>query len=261
MADTSEAQSFWQTSRAGGAAIGEGASGGARQAFGKMGASTFSKSFARGGLTSRMFPVEGLDLERRGIFREGVRQWSPAYMRNLQRMEQFGGDIGKSASDVLRNAPAHAGKRMGAGRFIGGKVAGTALVAGLPALLTEGGTGERLTAAAAGIGSEIGWKAGALAGAAIGSAILPGVGTVAGAAIGAIGGGISGWVGTEHAMGVITGVAERGKATRSSNWIQDTSAFTTRRAKTMRQASLQMMNSGMMTARSGLGHEGTQLHR
>lgn len=237
------------------------------QSFSKFGAGVFAKSYAHGGITSKMFPVEGVNLERTPVFRRGVRTWSPAYMRNLERMQTHGGEIGESASKLLKNAPESAGQRM-LGKRLAGGVFGGALAVGLPTLLTEGGVGERAAAAAGGVGGVVGWEAGwaggAAAGGAIGSAV-PFIGTAAGALIGAVagafGGSYLGYEGFEKGIrNTIGAVAERGKRTRTSNWVQDTSAFSTRKAKTMRQASLQMMNSGMMTARSALGHEGTQLH-
>jgi len=259
---------FWQTARQGVSSYARGVRA-SNQAFNRVAATTFAKSYAHGGLTSRLVPVQGLRLESRGLFGGGVGTWSPAYMRNLQKMQAHGGDIGAAASNLLGKAPGKSVTRKSMFRAAPGAVMGTALIAGLPAVLAEGGAGERMAAAAGGVGSEVGARAGGLfglkAGAALGSSILPGIGSVVGGAIGGLvglfGGGAAGWGAGQSGFGVLNAVAERGKRARTSNWINDTSAFTTRRAKTMRQASLQMMNSGMMTARNSLGHEGVQLHR
>lgn len=227
------------------------------QGVGKWGASTFAKRYATGGYVSRVFPVEGLKMKR-GILGQAVRERSPAYMSNLRRMQAQGGKIGGAAGEVLKKTtPLSAGQRVMGG--LGRGIFGTALVAGVPAMLASGGTGERLKAAASGITSEIGWHVGGVIGHSVGGIFGP-VGSAIGGIVGRVAGGFIGWAGGE-VLDPVLKLAERSKRARTSNWVQDNSAFTTRKAMTMRQTSLQMMNTGMTTARSALGHEGVMFHR
>jgi len=242
---------WWQSARAGTAAV--------NKNFSKWGAGTFAKHYATGGLISRSFPVEGMRMERT-FFGLDVQHGSPAYMRNLRRMQAQGGRIGEAAEDVLsKTTPASMGKRI-MGRVSRG-VFGPGLAAAVPAMAIPGDTGDRIGHAVAGLGSEAGWHLGGIMGSAIGGTVGGPIGGFVGGVAGRFIGAAAGWAGAGEMFKPIKNLAERGKKARLSNWVQDTSAFTTRKAKTMRQASLQMMNTGMMTARSGLGHEGVMFHR
>ena len=153
------------------------------------------------------------------------------------------------------------GKRILGGLGKAARPIGAIAMIGIPAF-TEEGAADKLTGMAAGAASWAGMEIGAMAGAAIGTAILPGVGTIIGGLIGGIAGGIGGEETVWGAREIADKIADRGKRMRTQQgWYGDTAALDTQKAVTMRQASLQMMNQGNMSARSGLGHEGAMIHR
>lgn len=233
--------------------------------FGAWGRSLFANNYAEGGIASYMFPMEGYKA-RRGILGGKNLAGSGRYMENLRAMAGSGGSNARAADKLLKT---HAGGIKGAGgRVAGGALFGAAFLA-LPAITTEGGPGEKIRAtmggAAGWAGWEVGGKAGAIMGSSIGSAIGPigvGVGALAGYAAGAFAGSAAGQFLGEATYGALDSIASVGRRRRKqSNWVGDMSAFRTQKAATMRQMSLQLMNSGMMTARSALGSEGVMLHQ
>jgi len=120
---------------------------------------------------------------------------------------------------------------------------------------------EMAGAAGSAIGLKIGASAGAfyggLVGGAPGMAIGAGVGWLAGM-MGGYGIGASAFMNT---VGLSEGLVDRHRSKRAFNWVGSTEAFDTQKSHTMRQQSLQLMNRGMMTARSALGREAVMLHQ
>lgn len=220
----------------------------------------FARNFAEGGFASRVFSPGG------------VRPWGRAraggtrYRQNLMAMKAASPRHTKKIDKLLAAEPKRA-----AGSILGGvgRVGLAGAFLAMPAIMTEGTAGDRATAMVAGAvgwgGWEIGSKAGMAAGASIGS-VVPVLGTAIGAVAGYLAGGFAGSIGAEKLVYGVKGemdrIAAEGKRRRTfTGWYGDTAAFDTQKAATMRQMSLQMMNQGMMTARSGLGHEGVMMHR
>ena len=236
--------------------------------FNAWGRAQYMNNYAQGGIASHMFPHQ--DIKARHGLRGALGMKTPvgsrAYKANLQSIIKHGSKeevaaatklLGKKSSSIVSKL----------GRAALGGAMGAAFLA-LPALTTEGSIGDKGKAVAGGAanwaGSVAGMKAGIVGGAAIGS-FVPVIGTAVGALAGGIAGFWYGGQGAEHLMGMgidtFDRIAERGKRSRTSNWIGDMSAFQTQKAATMRQASLQMMNNGLMTARSALGNEGVMFHQ
>lgn len=139
----------------------------------------------------------------------------------------------------------------GAGR-LAGPAMGVAMI-GMP-WFGEGTIKEKARGSAAGAFS----FAGMYAGAAVGTAAFGPFGGI----IGGIIGGIAGPEALHEMWDKADFIAARGRRMRTQQgWYGDTAAFDTQKAVTMRQASLQMMNQGNMSARSGLGHEGVMIHK
>lgn len=237
-------------------------------AIGGWGRSVFANNFAEGGLASYMFPMKDYQVKR-GFLGMKAAPGSKAYNQNLQALIDRGSKAEAEAAKKLMAK--YAGKsslgwRMSRG--LKGGAIGAALIVGF-ALMAEGGAGEKVKAGMGGVGAAAGWAVGAKAGAAIGAAIgsyIPVVGTavgaLAGAVVGAFAGSALGQTIGEATWGFLDSIAERGKKVRrTSNWIGDLGTFRTQKAATMRQASLMMMNNGMMTARSALGSEGIMFHQ
>lgn len=248
--------------------------------FRTWGQQTFAGNYSRGGIASYMFSPGG----RRpgGLFGE-TKAGSSSHIRKLERMRESGRyDKGK-IDKALERATAAGNKAKTPWKDLGGmskagRVGGMMLKAGPMALITgvasaamtQGSAGDKLTAGLAmGIGTTVGWevgsKAGMAAGAAIGS-VVPVVGTAIGAVAGYIIGGLSGAYAGEQGIHGIKGMMDKRvelarKQKYASGWYGDMSAFNTQKAATMRQYSLQAMNQGMMSARSGLGHEGVMVHK
>jgi hypothetical protein len=228
-----------------------------------LGRQAFASNYAQGGISSWMFPQEGVDT--RSLFK--ARYGSARHVRNLEAMAQNAKTPEAAAryQKTLTKAKA-AGPTPRGGGLMGLTMMG-AFVA-LPAFTTEGGWQEKSRAVAEGMGAFAGWevgaKAGMMTGATVGSAI-PVIGSAVGAVAGYIAGGFLGSEAGAGAVGsgidVIGRIHARGRRARTSNWIEDTTAFNTRKAYTMRQASLQMMNTGMNSARNAMGHEGVMFHQ
>lgn len=235
----------------------------------RWGRQTFAKSYAVGGATSKIFSPGGRGLSRTRI---GSRKYN-ARLESIRAEAAASGRTGtvskidEALGQSRAGKPKGLGGRMGKGMRVGGGALNVAFVA-LPAFLEGDTVREKTQAVAGGIASSVGWtvgaKAGAAAGAAIGSAV-PVVGTaiglVAGAIVGGIAGSSVGYAASDASFGYFDSRVEKSKAARRFGWKGDTSAFNTQQAYTMRSASLQMMNKGMLSARSGLGHEGVMLHR
>lgn len=255
------------------------------QKFNIKGQQMFAGNYARGGMASYMFSPGG----RRpgGLFFGGTSAGSDRHIARLERMKGSGlyneDKIDKAiqgAKNVHHSAPKKAWGELGKIGKVGrvgskamgvmGNVPAMALISGVAmGAMTEGSAGDKATAGVAGAVSMVGWevgsKAGMVAGAAIGS-VVPVVGTAIGAVAGYIAGGLAGAWASEEGVHGIKGMMDKRvdlarKQKRASGWYGDTSAFDTQKAATMRQMSLQAMNSGMMSARSGLGHEGVMVHK
>jgi hypothetical protein len=252
--------------------------------FNLLGQQTFANNYAKGGMSSYMFSPGG----RRpgGLFFGSAKEGGFRHLRRLEKMKRSGlynpqkiqGIIDSySAKTIGRSANTEPGIFNKIGNSVGGKAfkaasstPGMMLISGVAsAVTTEGSAGDKFTAGTASAASIIGWEAGSkvglAAGAAIGS-VVPVVGTAIGAVAGYLIGGISGAFAAEEGVHGVKGYMDKNvdaarRQKYASGWYGDTSAFNTQKASTMRQMSLQMMNSGMMSARSGLGHEGLQLHQ
>ena len=151
----------------------------------------------------------------------------------------------------------------------GGKLAGRLFMGAmmLEPMLTEEGDYNKVKQTTTGLiglgGFELGMKAGKarFAKAAISGSRLLRVG----GGLGKLAMGFTGMAAlefaAEEAIGAWQGGVEKERDLRKLNWVGNTDAFNTQRAHTMRQTSLQAMNSGMMSARSMLGREGVMLHQ
>jgi hypothetical protein len=226
---------------------------------------TFANQFARGGgaLPSMFAPTAGEAFK--APFRKKHKVGSPTHIRNLEKMLARDPN-NKGIQKALQKASAGPGK-VGTLSRVAGFGLGAAFIA-LPAFTTEGGIVEKGRAVAIGAASFAGWEGGATLGMALGGAIgsvIPGIGTAIGAVAGYIGGGLLGSMGAESAAGAAFGFADRlvdrERNRRKLDWVGDKTAFQTQRASTMRQQSMEMMNRGMMSARSLLGREGVMLHQ
>jgi hypothetical protein len=238
-------------------------------AFNNWGRGFFANNFAEGGLASYMFPMEGYKVQR-GILGTKVAPGSRAYMQNLQAVIDRGGSNAEKAVQLMSKARGRGFGLLRGLRGAGGFGLGAALFVAVPAILegSQGGPGAAMRGAMGGAGNAVGGWAGMKAGAVIGAAIgsyIPVVGTaigaLAGAVVGAFAGSALGQTVGESTFGFLDAIAAKGRRRRTSNWIGDMSAFRTQKAATMRQASLQMMNNGLMTARSALGSEGVMFHQ
>jgi len=158
------------------------------------------------------------------------------------------------------------------GRVLGSRIFGPALGLAFAGHAAYAAADQGLGAAGKAFGAEVtgavagygGMYAGAAIGAAAGSVLGP-VGMAAGALVGFFGGMMGGYVlGAEAFTGTVElaeGLVDSHRQKRKFNWVGSTAAFDTRRAHTMRQQSLQLMNRGMMTARSTMGREAVMLHQ
>ena len=253
---------------------------GIQSSFNVWGQGQWMNNFASGGISSYMFPTDDIRI-RRGLFGSKVRPGSRAYDRNLQAIINArggGSEMGEKALGLQKQYGGFA-NRIGV-RGLGGRlakgargIAGGSILAGgfmaYTAYSTKGTAYDKTKATLGVAGSFAAWGPGMHAGMAIGGAIgalvpIPGagiVGALAGAAVGGLAASAAGQAITEATIGSLNSIAERGKRRRVSNWVGDTSTFHTQKAATMRQASLQMMNNGMMTARNALGNEGIMFHQ
>lgn len=254
----------------------------AGQEFNRWGQQQFANNFSKGGITSFMFAPKG----RRagGLFGGGTRQGSAEHHRRLLDMEQAGIDTTKAQKGLEKTAKKKWGElgKLGKVGRVGGSLMKTgpmaAIMGGVTAATTEGSAVDKAAAGVAmGLGSTVGWEvgskagawAGAATGAAIGTALLPGIGTAIGGLIGGVagyvGGGLLGAYGGEEIVNagknwMDKSVSYGQRQKYASGWKGDTSAYNTQKASTMRQMSMQAMNQGMMSSRSGLGHEGVMVH-
>jgi len=228
----------------------------------------FAKSYARGGMAATVFAPS-----RKEMLISPWRRRSPegsnkyiSRLRRLQSLHQQDPGIKKALSAVEKGAP----RSMMRGGFggLGGMALGGALVL-MPGMMEDGPIEERARAVTSGLGGFGGWAVGAKAGmgigAAIGSLIPTGIGTAIGAGIGYIAGGLVGAASGEAVTDALTRIPDRIVATERSrrglNWGQNTAAFQTKRAHTMRQQSLALMNKGAMSSRSLMGQEAVFVHR
>lgn len=266
----------------------------AQQRLNLWGQQTFASNYTKGGITSYMFSPGG---RRPGGIFGGAKEGGYRHIRRLEKMRDSGRYNTKAIQGVIDrvNAPKAGGtpakpwkelSKVGKVGRVGSKMmkaafsmpGGVIIGGAMGAYMTEGDATDKATGAVAfGIGSTIGWHvgskagvwAGAAAGAAIGS-VVPVVGTAVGGliggAIGYLGGGFGGaYLGEQATFGIKSTMDKKVDIARkqkyASGWYGDQSAFNTQKAATMRQYSLQAMNQGMMSARSGLGHEGVMVHQ
>ena len=244
------------------------------QEVSQAGRDLFPSSFARGGgLIPTMF-AETPKEAWKTAWRKKHKVGSFDHIQNLERMAAA--DPGNAGVQKALEKARQAKPKISALKAVGNTALGAAFI-GLPFFTTPGGLTEKSKATAAGAVGMVGWEVGAKLGAAtgaaignaIGTAILPGIGTVIGSLLGEVGGYVAGAFGGSIAMeqaahgvmGITDRMAESERKRRGLNWVGDTSAFNTRKASTMRQQSLQLMNSGAMNARSMLGREGVMLHQ
>jgi phage tail tape-measure protein len=232
-----------------------------------FGRQMFASNFAGGGISSAIFGAGPKDI------------WKYAYTPNaikdarkgarLARLQQLHpGDKG-----IAKAVAAHAKE----GKSVLGRVGGAFKGAGFSALITAGFTigtmamtegsledkgiagVETLAGTALSIpGSTLGMAVGGTIG-----SVIPVFGTAVGMAAGWLIGGMVGWE-----AGALIGKplryfqrkrdAEINR--RRLGWVGNTAAFQTQSAWTMRQRSLEAMNSGQASARSLLGREATFLH-
>lgn len=228
-----------------------------------FGRQQFAKNFARGGIASTMFAPTRKEMLL-SPWRRKVAEGSPEYIRNLQKLKSLHGDnpgIRKALSAVEK------GSARGMGGALKGGALGAAMVV-MPAFTAEGPIEERARAVTKGLGATAGWVVGAKAGMGIGAAIgsfIPvvgtAIGTVVGAAVGAIGGSMVGEDATDFLTRIPDRMVARERERRKLNWGNNTAAFQTQRAVTMRQQSLMLMNRGAMSSRSLLGQEAMFVHR
>lgn len=224
-----------------------------------IGQQLFAGNFASGGLAAYAFSPGG------------ARPWGSTHRGSaeyFERMESMAAKNPKIQKVLAEERKLAAKGKIGKkGGGLGGAALGSAFVA-YAAFAEEGGPKEKATAAAGAIAGNVGWavgsKAGMMVGAAVGSAI-PVVGTILGAGIGWLAGSFGGYAAGDAlvrgTVGQFDKVVETSRKARRFNWAGDNTAFTGAKAATMRQMSLQLMNQGMMSARSGLGQEGMMLHR
>ena len=236
--------------------------------LGQWGRGRFASNYAQGGLASYVFSP-GCNLPW-GSVAEGSDEFFTRLKAMKKAMPQASGRIDK----VMEKA-GKTGGISGLG-VLGGAVGAGFMIA--PMFTAGGSLANRAWATGANaanyagfsVGSSLGANSGMAIGAAIGSSILPGLGTAAGGVIGAVGGWVAGGLGlstlaeggVNAARRYVDNKAVVGKRQRTfSGWGGNTAALTTQKASTMRQMSLQLMNQGLMSARSGLGHEGVMFHR
>lgn len=217
----------------------------------------FPDSFARGGnIAPALFAATNRDAVS-AIWRKPNKAGGAAHIGNLERMLERNPD-----SDKIKKALDTARKGSGKVGMLG-RVAGVGMGVGFTALIaysTPGSGKEKARAAAGSIVGMAGFTLGAKLGATAGVPFGP-VGMFIGAAIGALGGALGVDEGFQALTRIPDKLVERERSRRKLDWVGDKRAFQTERAATMRQQSMQMMNSGMMSARSMLGREGVMLHQ
>lgn len=254
-----ESRSAWQNYRQAGAKF--------QQDLYAWGSQTFANSYAQGGHAWKIFSPAGV----KGYSRTTI--GSPEYNRRLEELRmasERGSSARKNIHKALREARAGKLGTKASSGFVGkafGATVGAALI-GLPMLTTEGGLKEKGVATAAGAVGYLAFHSAGLAGAYMGAAIgsiVPVIGNVIG---GVIGYGVGALAGSSAVESMVHGgfnvfdrAAMKNRSLRKNSWAGDISAFNTQQSYTMRASSLQMMNSGLLTARSGLGHEGVMLHQ
>jgi hypothetical protein len=227
-----------------------------------MARSAFASSFARGGgLAPTMF-APSVKEAFLTPWRTKHKIGSDAHIRNLEQMLARDPDS-EGLKKAIKKASSGFSKLGMLGRIGGAGLMGAFIA--LPAFITPGSGAEKARAVVGGLaGWTLGAKAGMGLGAAIGS-IVPGVGTAIGAVVGGLAGGIAGAIGFYEGFQALSRIpdrmVDRERARRKLDWVGDKRAFQTQRASTMRQQSMEMMNRGMMSARSMLGREGVMLHQ
>jgi len=232
----------------------------------------YASNFARGGIMAHAYGPTAQ--ARRASVRQNnfgvlfgvggnrIEEGSARHIRNLREMADKPGADKNKINGIIEKFEKQAPKKfsvMGmAGKALGPGFA--AAYTGFAAATGGQGAGNKLQGgikgAAGMLGGEFGMYAGLMIGATIGG--LPAV------ALGMIGGGIAGTLLAEGVTGAtfdkMNEWADKGKNQRKLEWVQNSTAFNTQKAYTMRQQSLSMMNRGQNTARSLMGKEAVMLH-
>ena len=225
----------------------------------------FASSFARNGFAATAFaPTAGEAFK--SAFRPTIKKGSERHISNLMRLQNQYPD-NPDIQSAIQKAKMSGTVKSSLTKRVLGKSLGIGMV-GLPMFLTEGSLQDKARATAGGVAGLAGWSVGSKVGMGTGAAIgsmIPVVGTGIGAAIGWVAGGFLGAIGADEGFQSLTRIpdrmVERERGKRKLDWVQDTSAFMTEGAHTMRQRSVQAMNRGLMNSRSLLGKEAVMIHR
>ena len=235
----------------------------------EWGRGQFASSYARGGLARTAFGPSTGDILR-SPFRKELTEGSPRHIANLKRLAKLDPE-NKNILKALKSAESSSGAASSMLKRVGGKALGWGLAGAFalsPMFTTPGGVDKKLRATAGEIGATAGFavgaKVGSVAGAAFAGAISGGILAPVGFVVGGLLGGFAGdeigravpRIGFQFADKLVA--SERQK--RHLNWVNDATAFRTRKAATMRQQSLSAMNRGMMASRSVLGREAAFAH-
>lgn len=228
--------------------------------------SQWASSFAQGGgFVPTAFAATGTDAFMSAMRRKH-KVGSPEHIRNLEQMLAASPN-NLEIKSALEKAKIAGTSKLGMLGRVGGLAAGSVFTM-LPAFTTPGSGKEKARAVVSAGAGALAWTTGANfgmgTGAAIGSAI-PGIGTAIGAVVGYAVGGMAAALSVEGLVDAATRVpdrlVERERSRRKLDWVGDRSAFQTDKAATMRARSMEMMNRGMMSARSMLGREAVMLHQ
>lgn len=219
----------------------------------KAGRNAFAANFARGGMAAVQF-APNAKARWKAAWGPTHKYGSPQHIKNLEYMvsKDPGNQAFKKALDKARE---HSTKGVTV-RGLLGKFGHAAMGVGflaLPAFITPGGISEKARATAGGLASLGGWK--------LGSTIGAGLLGIPGFVIGGLAGAIGVDEGVQALLKIPDNLVERERKRRGLNWVGDKGTFRTQSAATMRQMSLQAMNSGMATARSAMGREAVMFHR
>lgn len=237
-----------------------------KQEYYQWGRNQFASSYASGGFAAAAYGPTPRSRVSAALGIGKVERGSEEHIRRLRRMANMPGanqsaihetigkmeKMGLAKSSAMRSA---AGGVMGAGMGIG--------FIAMPAFMEQGGPAAKSKAVLEGIGSQVGWSAGAfggrVAGAALGGGATLGVASI----LGGIGGSIIGGAVISGGIAFAEHLQDLGSRNRIHGWkwAQNNPAFNTKRAATMRAQSLEQMNRGQMSSRSLLGKEAHMIHQ
>lgn len=224
----------------------------------------FASNFTQSGFSSVAFASSRKDMLR-GMFRHKVKAGSPEHVR---RLHHLAARVPGAAPDV-RKALGKLSQPTGKFSKFGKALGPLAMVgfAAQAAYSEQGPASAKVGAAIGMTAGMVGWEAGATAGTSLGAAagsFLGPLGTLVGAAAGYLVGGLAGFAAVDEASKFAASIpqrlVDRERTRRRLNWATPNPAFYTQQAATMRQASLQAMNRGLMTSRSAMGQEAVFVH-